>query len=212
MSAAPFVLIAEDDQGFAMEVRDCFALYSIETRIASTWPELVLALAQDPALILLDKRLGHTDTLARFGQIRGRTDAPILVVTGYGEAPDCVVSLELGADGYLAKPVGAMELVVRSRAAMRRVGRAARRGDIRLDAATRTLHLVDGREVKLSGPQAALLWRLLEETPGGPDMPRLLDAVWQRSEGDDATAPVWMSLRRRLRRMGLAAATGRRRA
>lgn len=212
MSAAPFVLIAEDDQGFATEVQECFALYSIQARIAPTWPELVLALAQDPALILLDKRLGHTDTLARLGQIRGRTDAPILVVTGQGEAPDCIVSLELGADGYLAKPVGAKELVVRSRAAMRRPGRPARRGDVRLDAATRTLHLADGREVNLSGPEAALLRRLLEDAPGGADTPWLLEAVWQRSEGGDATASVWLSLRRRLRRMGLAAATGRRRA
>ena len=59
------------------------------------------------------------------GELRARSDVPIIVVTAKGEEIDRVVGLELGADDYVVKPFGFRELLARIRAVLRRTHRGA---------------------------------------------------------------------------------------
>jgi two-component system, OmpR family, response regulator len=71
-------------------------------------------------LITLDLSLGADDGLTLARQIRARSDVPIIMVTGKGDAIDRVVGLELGADDYVSKPFNLREVVARVRAVLRR--------------------------------------------------------------------------------------------
>ena len=71
-------------------------------------------------LITLDLTLGADDGLALARKIRARSDIPIIMVTGKGDAIDRVVGLELGADDYVSKPFNLREVVARVRAVLRR--------------------------------------------------------------------------------------------
>ncbi|MDB5412242.1 MAG: DNA-binding response regulator [Rubritepida sp.] len=158
--ASPLVFIAEDDIDLAQEVADCFDLYSFRTQITESWPELIKALqGADPDLILLDKQLGRVDAVARIGELRRETSAYIIVVTGYGSAADCIIGLELGADGFLTKPVSSRELVVRVRAVLRRKSDAAAssagRWQVMLEDGA--VQMPDGRRVLMAKPHLAVL-------------------------------------------------------
>lgn len=72
------------------------------------------------SLITLDLALGADDGLALVRKIRARSDIPIIMVTGKGDAIDRVVGLELGADDYVTKPFNLREVVARVRAVLRR--------------------------------------------------------------------------------------------
>lgn len=71
-------------------------------------------------LITLDLSLGADDGLTLARKIRARSDIPIIMVTGKGDAIDRVVGLELGADDYVSKPFNLREVVARVRAVLRR--------------------------------------------------------------------------------------------
>ena len=71
-------------------------------------------------LITLDLSLGADDGLTLARKIRARSDVPIIMVTGKGDAIDRVVGLELGADDYVSKPFNLREVVARVRAVLRR--------------------------------------------------------------------------------------------
>ena len=70
--------------------------------------------------ITLDLSLGADDGLTLARKNRARSDVPIIMVTGKGDAIDRVVGLELGADDYVSKPFNLREVVARVRAVLRR--------------------------------------------------------------------------------------------
>jgi DNA-binding response OmpR family regulator len=79
-------------------------------------------LAEDNVdLVLLDLKLAEEDGLQLVRQLRGRSELPIIILTGHRrDEIDRVVGLELGADDYLTKPFGLRELLARIRAVLRR--------------------------------------------------------------------------------------------
>jgi len=143
-----------------------------------------LARARDfgPDLLILDLMLPDLDGLQILRTLRkeGRTLA-VLVLTARGQESDKVLALKLGADDYLTKPFGVLELLARVEALLRRsgAGRAAswRFGDVELREATRTV-LRRGRAVELTPKEFDLLCALLRA--GGAVVPRgeLLRQVW----------------------------------
>lgn len=94
-----------------------------------------------PSLILLDIMLPGQDGLSILKKLRARTDTadiPIIMATAKGTEFDRVTGLDLGADDYLSKPFGMMEMVSRVRAVLRRAGpkappQALRTGGLELD-------------------------------------------------------------------------------
>lgn len=200
------ILIAEDDDALARELSEFFALYSFRTQVAPSWNGLMQTLRQSqPDLILLDKALGPVDTVARISQIRRETCARIIIVTGYGDEADCIIGLELGADGFLHKPVPPRELVARCKAALRRACRTPA-GEWRV--VQEAVMTPDGRRVTLGRAHRAVLAQLIEN-PGRP-VPRhqlmaaLAEAEPQRANRDRALGHILRDLRRQLARLGAA--------
>ena len=138
-----------------------------------------------PALILLDIMLPGEDGISILKKLRAvpaTADIPVIMATAKGTEYDRVIGLDLGADDYLTKPFGMMEMVSRIRAVLRRTGHRAeptvlRQGGILLDEARHAVE-VDGSPVTLTLKEYDLL-RLFMENPGLVfTRDRLLSAVW----------------------------------
>ena len=119
------ILVVEDDRAIlsGLERNLRFEGYEVMT---ATDGEQGLRLAQEkaPDLIILDIMLPRSNGYEVCRVLRrGGTDIPILMLTAKGQEMDKVMGLEVGADDYMTKPFGVMELVARVKALLRRVQR-----------------------------------------------------------------------------------------
>ena len=136
-------------------------------------------------LILLDVMLPGEDGLSILRKLRSNPAAekiPVIMVTALGSEFDTVTALDLGADDYITKPFGLMELLARIRAVLRRVpeekGAAPLAvGNIVLRSDQR-LAMVEGREVVLTFKEFELLSCLMENRGRVLSRDKLLDIVW----------------------------------
>lgn len=140
---------------------------------------------ETPELVMLDIMLPGEDGISILKKLRAvpaTADIPVIMATAKGTEYDRVIGLDLGADDYLTKPFGMMEMVSRIRAVLRRTGHKAeptvlRQGGILLDEARHAVE-VDGVPVTLTLKEYELL-RLFMENPGLVfTRDRLLSAVW----------------------------------
>jgi two-component system alkaline phosphatase synthesis response regulator PhoP len=106
---------------------------------------------------------------------------PIIMVTAKTSEADKVKGLDSGADDYLSKPFGVMELVSRCKALLRRTHRPAaavlRFGSIELDDSRHRV-TVDGQETELTFKEYGLLKHLLSNIGTPVTRAQLMEAVW----------------------------------
>ena len=161
----------EDDE----QIRN-LALYTLEqtghaTRGFSRASEMDVALATEvPDLFLLDVMLPDEDGISVLKRLRAdsRTaNVPIMMLTAKSTEFDTVCGLDAGADDYLAKPFGMMELISRVNALLRRHERVAR---YQVTA--------DGEEVQLTHKEFEMLRYLMENRGIVVSRDLLLDRVW----------------------------------
>lgn len=141
--------------------------------------------AERPQLILLDIMLPGEDGISILKGLREQTDTsdlPVIMATAKGTEYDKVTGLDLGADDYLAKPFGMMEMVSRVKAVLRRY--APERTEKQMSAGGLTVDL-DGRTVTADGKRILLtykefeLLRLLLSRPGVAfTREQLLSDIW----------------------------------
>ncbi|HWF66231.1 MAG TPA: response regulator transcription factor [Acidobacteriaceae bacterium] len=177
------VLIAEDD----------FALGSVLKRALETeghtvaWVqdgEAALAAWQETqyTLLLLDLNLPRRDGLDVLEAIRRTSDAAVLVLTARNTLEERLRCLELGADGFLAKPFALRELQMQCRTLVRRlqssIGSQLRCGDLVLDRQTRKVER-SGRCIELTLKEFSLLEYLLEHRGECVSRAGLLRHVWK---------------------------------
>lgn len=146
------------------------------------WKQIDMVL---PDLILLDVMLPDEDGLSIVKKIRQRAELrkiPVLMVTAKTSEIDRVKGLDQGADDYLIKPFGVMELISRVKALLRRVGRMEEEkvlslGNIVLFREQRKV-TVNGDYCQLTYKEFELLKLFLQNV--GIVMPReqILDRVW----------------------------------
>jgi two-component system alkaline phosphatase synthesis response regulator PhoP len=126
------------------------------------------AAARKPDLVLLDVRLPQGDgrvVLQALKENAATRSIPVIMLTGLAGEGDKVLGLNLGADDYVVKPFGAMELLARIQAVLRRSGasaaarRTARAGGLVLDAESRTAEL-DGEGLRLQPREFEVLFLL----------------------------------------------------
>ena len=127
-----------------------------------------------PDLVILDIMLPDEDGITILKKLRrdSRTeDLPVIMATAKGTEYDKVIGLDLGADDYLAKPFGMMEMVSRVKAVLRRAGRekaqkqnVLRIGGVEMDTASHSVK-VHGEETELTLKEYDLL-KLFMENPG----------------------------------------------
>ena len=116
------ILIIEDNKDLAFGLRSNLEIEGYDVDIAATGPDGVrLAESTSPDLVVLDLMLPQLDGFEVLKAIRRRdASTPVMMLTARGEEMDKVRGLRLGADDYMTKPFGLMELLARIEALLRR--------------------------------------------------------------------------------------------
>lgn len=164
-----------------------------------------------PDLVLLDIMLPDMDGLEIVKKLRSRPDTvrvPIILVTAKTTELDKVKGLDIGADDYLTKPFGVMELISRVKALLRR-SRALQDdkqmvlGDITLDSERREVH-VGGELCELTFKEFELLKLLMVNAGIVLHRDTIMSDVWGTDyEGESRTLDMHIkTLRQKLGEVG----------
>ena len=181
------VLVIEDNHDLAYGLRNNLEIEGHHVEVAGDGAEgLARARAAEPDLIILDLMLPGLDGFRVLRALRdeGRR-LPILILTARGDEADKVRGLRLGADDYVTKPFGVLELLARVEALLRRAApRAApapllveRFGDVEVHTASRTVRR-RGEPVTLTPKEYDLLLALLRRHGAVASRVELLTEVW----------------------------------
>jgi two-component system, OmpR family, KDP operon response regulator KdpE len=181
----PSVLLVEDDEPTRITVARNLAGHGYSVRSAVDGEEALRDWEQArPDLVLLDIGLPGISGLDVIRRIRAESATPIVIISARGSESDKVAALDLGADDYVTKPFGVLELHARLRAALRRaLGPAAASdgavaiGALRLEPAQRRV-TIGGSELRLTPREYELLKVLLSNPGRLVTSGRLLRAVW----------------------------------
>ena len=161
-----------------------------------------------PQLVLLDIMLPDEDGLHILKRLRAgaeTADLPVMMLTAKSSEYDRVVGLDSGADDYMPKPFGMMELVSRVRALLRRAAKPAAEdklftaGSLAVDVKRRTV-TVDGEPVILTYKEFELLCYLLENRGVVLSRDQILTKIWDYNySGETRTVDVHIrTLRQKL--------------
>ncbi len=180
------IYCVEDDSG----IRDLmiYTLNSVgfDAKGYACGTELFAALKEElPQLIMLDIMLPGDDGLEILKKLRGKSytaNIPVIMATAKGTEYDKVLGLDLGADDYLAKPFGMMEMVSRVKAVLRRT--EPKNNVNLLQIGTLTLNInehtvsVNGERVQLTLKEYEILKMFMENIGLVFTRDRLLQSVW----------------------------------
>lgn len=206
------IYVVEDDR--SIQEIETFALSGagFQTRGYDCAADFYLGLEEEkPDLVLLDVMLPDEDGLAVVRKLRSRRELallPIILVTARTAEIDKVKGLDIGADDYLTKPFGVMELIARVKAMLRRsqAGQGEpclKLGEIVMDQEKHAVS-VRGKACDLTYKEYELLKLLLSNA--GIVMTRnvILDRVWGSSfAGESRTLDMHIkTLRQKLRDQG----------
>lgn len=165
-----------------------------------------------PDLVLLDIMLPGEDGNEILSKIRSNSDTqrlPVIMLTAKGTEYDKVLSLDNGADDYVTKPFGMMELISRIRAVLRRTGSVEEHkdilsaGPIRMDTDKHEVS-VNGRQITLTLKEFNLLKMLLKHPGSVLTRDQLLSEIWGYDfDGETRTVDVHVrTLRQKLGEAG----------
>ena len=164
-----------------------------------------------PDLLLLDIMLPGEDGISILKKIRSDSstkEMPVIMLTAKGTEYDKVVGLDSGADDYVAKPFGTMELISRIKALLRRSGMNSdpveyRKGALYL-CPSKHIVKVDGKDVTLTFKEFELLYYLVSNKGIVLSRDKLMNEVWGTDfEGETRTVDVHIrTLRQKLGRAG----------
>ncbi len=186
----PLVLVVDDDEAVRTVVRWQLEDDGFRTVEADDGPTALRRIRDDrPALVVLDLSLpglGGLDLLRTLRQGgAGRSDTPVIVLSGRNGETDRIVGLDLGADDYLVKPFSPGELAARVRSVLRRTspelsGETITVGPLQVEPASRRV-VVDGTDVDLTPKEFDLIAFLVTHPRQVFTRSQLLDRVWSSS-------------------------------
>ncbi|MCL2409645.1 MAG: response regulator transcription factor [Oscillospiraceae bacterium] len=208
----PHIWIVEDDE----DIRE-IALYALRTagfgatgfeRGDAFFTALESKVVSLPDLVILDIMLPGDDGLTILKKLRQSPNyktLPIIMLTAKGGEHDKVKGLDLGADDYLTKPFGVMELISRIKALLRRSNHLSSNQqdigyqNIQMNYGRRTV-TVDGAAISLTFKEYELLHFLLINADIVLNRDRILEMVWGYDfEGESRTLDMHIkSLRQKL--------------
>jgi DNA-binding response OmpR family regulator len=184
------VLVVEDNPDLAYGLRNSLEIAGYDVAVAEDGVAGVTQAREvDPDLIVLDLMLPGMDGYRVLRTLRDEGRAvPVLILTARGEEADKVLGFRMGADDYVTKPFGVLELLARIEALIRRTrnwrgtsGTTApvieRFGEIEVDIGARTVRR--GKErIELTPKEFDLLIALLQRQGRVTSRNELLRAVW----------------------------------
>jgi DNA-binding response OmpR family regulator len=180
------LLIVEDNADLALGLRNNLEIEGYAVEIADDGAQGLAAFrARPPDLVVLDLMLPAMDGFRVLHDIRASgSSVPVLLLTARAEETDKVRGLRLGADDYVTKPFGILELLARIEALLRRArlpaARLHRFGGVEVDSDRRTV-IRDGQPVQLTPMEFDLLLALLRRHGAVASRLELLREVWGHS-------------------------------
>lgn len=203
-SEQPHILVVDDDDRLRILLRQYLSDNGFMVSVAGDAAEArrcLESIAFD--LIVLDRMMPGETGLDLAGSLRRTSSVPILMLTAMAEAEDRIDGLEAGADDYLTKPFEPRELLLRIQGILRRIPKelgtqVVALGDHEFDTARAELTR-DGRPIRLTEAEAALLTALAERAGEVLDRERLIELTG--AIGTDRAVDVQVTrLRRKLER------------
>jgi DNA-binding response OmpR family regulator len=184
------ILVVEDNRELAAAIRYNLEIEGFAVEVAEDGPSgLDSARRMEPDLLILDLMLPGLDGFDLLSRLRGSGfEAPVLILSARGEEADKVRGFRLGADQYLTKPFGLLELLERVKRLLARhgrvhggtgegVGRVLGFGDVRVDLDARLVTKA-GHEVRVTPRAFDLLVALLRRPGKVASRFELLRDVW----------------------------------
>jgi two-component system alkaline phosphatase synthesis response regulator PhoP len=184
------ILVVEDEPDMILGLRDNFEFEGYEVVTASDGAAgLEKARTEKPDLMILDIMMPKLSGLEVCKTLRGEGfEKPIIMLTARGQEIDKVLGLKLGADDYVTKPFGFMELIARSEALLRRTGGRRSPGPLQLgdltidfqrhEARRQSNGSDEGRPVELSAREFRMLAFFTSRRGEVVTREALLDSVW----------------------------------
>jgi two-component system KDP operon response regulator KdpE len=197
------VLIVEDDPEIVESISLALQIRWPKAQITSTHlgkKGLEIAGTEDIDIIILDLGLPDMSGFEVLKEIRRFSSVPIIILTIKADEADIVKGLEWGADDYIVKPCGQLELLARINVRMRDKADFAGEppltfGPLRFNPSSRQL-LVNDREVNLTAIEAHIVQRLMKNAGRVATHSILAEEVW----GEDYPGSI-ESLRVHIRRL-----------
>lgn len=171
------VLVVDDESSVLNLIEGCLSSEGYRVVTALSLNVAYQRLAEEEfKIVIVDIGLPDGDGLDLVHKVRASSSSGIIVVSGRGQVADRVVGLEVGADDYIVKPFHVRDLLARVRAVGRRLSeltaaaghqqRPTRRFcGFEINAETRQLRLVEGKEISLTTREFDVLWTLVENAP-----------------------------------------------
>ncbi len=214
------IYVTEDDANIRELLRCTLESFSYKVCCFESAEELLEACRKTlPALFLLDIMLPGLDGIAALHTLRAQPETrgiPVIMLTAKASEADKVTGLDSGADDYITKPFGVLELTARVRAALRRKeekdgenGSHLAHKELTMDLDKRLVTLA-GQPVELTLKEFELLRLLLEQATRVLTREELLNTIWgydyigesrtldmhiktlRQKLGDDADAPNYI--------------------
>jgi DNA-binding response OmpR family regulator len=177
------ILVVEDEHKIAQAIKKGLELETYAVDLAFDGEDgLDLAYSSEFDLIILDRMLPKIDGLEICKKVRAKNiHTPILILTAKGQIEDRVEGLDAGADDYLPKPFAFEELLARIRSLLRRpketLSTVLKVADLSLNTTTFEV-LRDGRNIKLSNKEFALLEYLMRNANKILTKDQIINHVW----------------------------------
>ncbi|MDR1138204.1 MAG: response regulator transcription factor [Synergistaceae bacterium] len=202
------IYLVEDDDNIRQLVIYTLQNTGLEARGFSNGRDFWQAAAETrPSLVLLDIMLPGEDGIAILKRLRASkatSGLPVMMLTAKGTEYDKVLGLETGADDYLAKPFGMMEMAARVKSLLRRAGAKTEADEYKAGQLTVSIPrhsvTVNGADVTLTLKEFDLLAYLLKNSGVVLSRDRILQAVWDYDfEGETRTVDTHiLTLRNKL--------------
>ena len=190
---ASAILLVEDDEATRHSIATFLTGYGHEVReVGGALAAIAAWEARRPDLIILDLGLPDRDGLTVVRHVRREATTPVLILSARDREADKVTALDQGADDYVTKPFGMVELRARIDALMRRAAGpvADARGEIRVGDLvmdiSRRLVAVHGTAVHLTPREYEVLKVLMMHSGRLVTHGRLLRAVWGTAYSEEA--------------------------
>ena len=189
MTEAARILIVEDNRDLAFGLQTNLEVQGFLVELATDGESGLQAILDDPPdLVVLDLMLPGLNGIEVLKRVREKNpQVPILILTARGNEVDKVLGLRLGADDYVTKPFGLMELLARVEALLRRTvtdreseADVYRFGDVEVQTKSRQVFR-NGNMVELTPKEYSLLSALARRDGAVASRIDLMSEVWDHS-------------------------------